>query len=59
MEGGIVDDRSYRIAQMVLGTAIIGILLDATMSGFVVPDGLWAVLGAIAAFLGAKGALTR
>lgn len=56
-EGGEVDDRTYYIAVAVLAIAIGVIAIDAILSSFVSPPGLWTTLAAVAAFLGARGIL--
>lgn len=52
-----MDDRTYRIVLLVLAIATVAIGLDAALEAFTPPAGLWTLLGAVAAFLGARAAL--
>ncbi len=52
-----MDDRTYRIVAGILALCTVALGLDAAFASFEPPAGLWTVLGAVAAFLGARAAL--
>jgi uncharacterized membrane protein required for colicin V production len=52
-----MDQDTFHLAAGVLIIAIVVVLLDAALASFETPDGLWTMLVAFAAFLGARGAI--
>lgn len=54
-----MDDRTWFLAVGSLIAAVVAIMLDAALTNFNVPPGLWAFLSGMLGFLGARSAFRR